>query len=318
MSFQAPLFFLLLIAAPVLVALYWRHERNARRGRGAFASAALLPSVAPALPKWRRHLPMGAYLLALIALVVALARPQVTRAVPVDQARILLVTDQSGSMASQDVAPTRLDAARRAANTFLGQVPKRVQVGAIVFNQGARVLQAPTTNRAAVRQALGTITPAGSTATGDALRLALNVATQAPEGAEPPPAAIVLLSDGESVRGRDPVEVAREASKAKVPIYTVSLGTAEGTIPKKNRDGTTGTQTVPPDPQTLRQIADVSGGRTYDVSSAGRLEDVYKSLGTQITRKDEKRQITAGFAGGGLALLAAGGLMSLLWFGRLP
>ncbi len=318
MSFQAPLFLLLLIAAPVLVALYWRHERNARRGRSAFAAPALLPSVAPVLPRWRRHLPMGLYGLALIALVAALARPQVTRSVPVDQARILLVTDQSGSMAAQDVAPTRLDAARRAAGTFLGQVPKRVQVGAIVFNQGARVLQAPTTNRAAVRSALASITPAGSTATGDALRLSLNVATQAAAGAEPPPAAIVLLSDGESVRGRDPIAVAREAAKAKVPIYTVSLGTATGTIPKRNRDGTTGTQTVPPDPETLRRIAELSGGRTYDVTSAGRLADVYKSLGTQITRKDEQRQITVYFAGGGLILLAVGGLLSLFWFGRLP
>lgn len=318
MSLQAPLFLLLLLAAPLLVWLYVRHERGARRGRAAFASVALLPSVAPALPRWRRHLPIAAYLLALIVLVVALTRPQVTVAVPVNQARILLVTDQSGSMAAKDVAPTRLAAARRAAGLFLGRVPKRVQVGAIAFNQGQRVLAQPTTDRAAVRTALAKITPAGSTATGNALQLALNVARQAPPGAKPPPAAIVLLSDGKSVRGRDPLLVARAARKARVPIYTVSLGTPQGTIPKRNRDGTTGVQTVPPDPQTLQQIAELSGGRSFDVQSSGRLSSVYTSLGTQIARKEEQRQITAGFAGGGLALIAVGGLMSLLWFGRLP
>jgi Ca-activated chloride channel homolog len=318
LSFQAPLFFLLLLAAPVLVGLYLRHERKARHGRGAFASPKLLPSVAPALPRVRRHLPMAMYLLGMVALVVALARPERTVTVDVDQARILLVTDQSGSMAAQDVAPTRLDAARRAATQFVDDVPRRVQVGSIVYNQGARVLAAPTTDRAAVRQALASITPAGSTATGDALQLALNVATQAPEGAEPPPAAIILLSDGESVRGREPVPVAEEAGKQKVPIYTVSLGTAEGTIPKRNRDGTTGTQTVPPDPQTLRQIAEVSGGETFDVSSSGELSRVYEQLGSQLTQTEEQRQITWIFAAGGLALLVIGGLMSLLWFGRLP
>ena len=112
---QAPLFLLLLVLAPLLVALYVRHERRARTGRAAFASPALMPAVAPRLPGWRRHLPIVMYLLALVALVIALARPQVTVAVPIDQARILLVFDQSGSMASQDVAPTRLEAARAAA-----------------------------------------------------------------------------------------------------------------------------------------------------------------------------------------------------------
>jgi Ca-activated chloride channel family protein len=320
LGLQAPLWLLALLAAPRLVWLYVRHEQGARRGRAAFAAPALLPSVAPRLPGWRRHLPVLMYLLALIALVIALARPQVTIAVPIDQARVLLVFDQSGSMASTDVQPTRLDAARRAAGAFLTRLPRRVQAGAVVYNQAARVIQGPTRSRAAVRSALAAVKPAGSTATGDALNLALSVARRAAKpGAKPPPAAIVLLSDGKSVRGSDPVAAARAARRARVPIYTVSLGTPQGTIPRHDRQGNVIGQTrVPPDPQTLSHIAQTSGGRTFDVRDSARLSAVYQRLGSQIARKKEPRQITAGFAGGALALVVAGGLMSLFWFGRIP
>jgi Ca-activated chloride channel family protein len=202
----------------------------------------------------------------------------------------------------------------------LKTVPKRVQVGAIAYNQGARVIQGPTTDREAVRDALAAVTPRGSTATGDALTLALSVARRTSQrGVKPPPTAIVLLSDGKSVRGRDPVGVARAAKRQKVPIYTVSLGTPSGPIPKHDSNGTvTGQVTVPPDPQTLARIAEASGGQSFDVRNAARLSAVYKRLGTQLAMKDEPRQITAGVAGGALALVVAGGLASLFWFGRLP
>ncbi|MGI8621903.1 MAG: VWA domain-containing protein [Solirubrobacteraceae bacterium] len=318
MSLQAPLFLLALLAAPVAVGVYVAFERRGRRGRAAFASPAMLPAVAPERPRWRRHLPIALYLLALIVLVVALARPQVAVSVPVDQARILLVTDQSGSMAAQDVAPTRLDAARRSAGEFLTRVPRQVQVGAIAFNQSARVIQGPTTDRSAVCPALAAVTPKGSTATGDALQLALKVARQSAPGRRPPPSAVVLLSDGKSVRGSDPLAAARVAARAKVPIYTVSIGTPQGTIPKKLADGTIGTEVVPPDPETLRRIASVSRGQSFAVSDAARLSTVYERLGSQLTRKKAHRQITAGFAGGGLALMLVGAGLSLLWFGRVP
>ncbi len=319
MSLQAPLFLLLLVAAPVAVGLYGARERRARRGPAAFASPAMLPAVAPTRPRWRRHLPLALYLLALIALVFALSRPQVAVSVPVDQARIILVTDQSGSMAAQDVVPTRLDAARGAAGEFLKRVPRRVQIAAVAFNQGARIVQGPTTDREAIRTALSAVMPKGSTATGDALILALKVARQStlPQR-KPPPAAIVLLSDGKSVRGSDPLEAARAAAKVGVPIYTVSLGTPQGTIPKRLSKGRTGTQTVPPDPVTLDRIAALSKGQSFAVGDASRLSAVYERLGTQLTRKKVPRQITAGFAGGGLALLLAGAGLSLFWFGRVP
>jgi Ca-activated chloride channel homolog len=314
-TLQEPLFLLALLIAPAAALLYWRRERRLRAGQAAFASPAMLPAVVPEQPGWRRHLPLLAYLLAVIVLSIALARPAVSASVPVEQARIVLVTDQSGSMAAEDVLPTRLDAARRAANDFLDRVPREVQVGAIAYNQGARVLQAPSRDRRAVRTGLASLQPAGSTATGDALQLALKLA-QPPvrPGERPPPAAIVLLSDGKSVRGSDPLDAARAAARAKVPIYTVALGTPQGTIPRQGG----GRVPVPPDTRTLARIAELSDGGAFAVEDADRLTEVYERLGRQLTRKKESRQITSAFAGGGLALLLAGAGMSLFWFGRVP
>jgi Ca-activated chloride channel family protein len=313
---QAPLFLLLLLAVPVLAWLYVRHERRATRGAAAFASPALLPAVAPRRPRWRRHVPVAFYALALAALVVALARPQVTVAVPVDQARVILVIDQSGSMAATDVVPSRMAATRKAASQFLDRVPSRVQVGAIVFNKTPRVIQAPTRDRDAVRQALAAVSPVGSTAVGDALWLARTATGRtARQKDKPPPAAVILLSDGASVYGRNPVAVATQLGKEKVPVYTISLGTRNGTIPKKNG---TGVRRVPPRPRAMARIAQASGGQTFGVSDAKGLETVYKRLGRKIARKHEPRQVTSTVAGGALALVVAGGISSLFFFGRLP
>ena len=315
MTLQEPLFLLVLLLAPVLMLLYWRREKRMRAGEAAFAAPALMASVAPHRPGWRAHLPLLAYLLALVVLAVALARPQVARSVEVEQARIVLVTDHSGSMAAKDVAPTRLDAARRAATDFLDRVPTTVEVGAMVYNQDPQVLQTPTRDRQRVKEALASVVPAGSTATGDALLLALKVAQPATEpGKRPPPAAVILLSDGESVRGSDPLDAAREAARVGVPIYTVALGTPQGRIPREGG----GTVPVPPDPETLARIAEISDGAAFEVGDAARLNEVYERLGRRLTRKTEQRQITAGFAGGGLALVLVGAGMSLWWFGRVP
>ena len=315
MTLQEPLFLLALLVVPAAALLYWRRERRLRAAGAAFASPAMLPAVAPVRPGWRRHVPLLAYLLALAVLAVALARPATSVSVPVEQARVVLVTDHSGSMASDDVLPTRLDAARRAANDFLDRVPDQVQVGAIAYNQDARILEGPTRERLGVRQGLAALEPAGSTATGDALLLALKVARPpAAPGERPPPAAIVLISDGKSVRGSDPLDAAREAARVEIPVYTVALGTPQGTIPRRGG----GTVSVPPDPGTLQRIAEISGGLAFEVADADRLSEVYERLGRQLTRKTEERQITAGFAGGGLALLLLGAGLSLWWFGRVP
>jgi Ca-activated chloride channel family protein len=317
-SFAAPLVLLGLLALPLLAATYARVARARSRAAEAFAAPRLLASVAPARPGWRRHIPMTAFALALAVLIVAAARPQTTVAVPVEQASILLVTDVSGSMLATDVAPNRLVAVRRAALRFVDRVPARVKVGVMAFNHVPSLLQAPTRDRAAVRDALARLAASGGTATGDAVQAAVRILTgSSSQTGKQPPTAIVLLSDGASTRGSDPVQAAQAAGRRHIPIYTVALGTANGTITVPRPGGGTQTKKVPPDTRSLEQMARASGARAYTAAAAGRLSQVYDRLGSQLGRKKERRPITAGFAGGGLALLVLGAALSLRWFGRL-
>jgi Ca-activated chloride channel family protein len=321
-SFGAPLFLIALVAVPVLALGYVALQRDQLRAASAFAAPAMAPSVAPRRPRWRRHVPLLAFLLAVAILVVAAAKPQRTVAVPVEHAQIMLLTDVSGSMLATDVKPNRLVAARRAAKAFIEQVPKQVNVGIEAFNQVPQVLANPTTDRDALAQALGRLKSSGGTATGEAIQTGTRVLQQAPtQNGKKPPSAIVLLSDGASTKGVDPVAAAQAAAKLKIPVYTVTLGTAAGTItvPRSEANPSAGTITkpVPPDEASLRQISQASGGKSYSAESADDLSDVYKRLGSQLGTKKEPREITAGFAGAGLALLALGAAMSLRWFGRL-
>jgi Ca-activated chloride channel family protein len=314
-SFGAPWFLLGLAAVPLLVWAYVTREQTRERAGAAFVSAPLRPSVVQWRPGWRRHLPMLLAALALTVLLLALARPERTVAVAAEQARIVLVTDTSGSMQATDVRPTRLKAVQSAANEFLKQVPRKVRVGAVVFDHRAHLAQTPTLDRAAVRQVVDTMTPHGGTATGDAMQVALDSLKGKP-GERRPPGAIVLLSDGKATSGRDPLGVAQQAKRLAIPVYTVALGTPQGTITVKKRDGTTQVQQVPPDPQTLARVAQISGGRSYNVADAGKLDSVYKTLGSHVATKDEKREVTAWLAGCALALLVASSIPQLRWFAR--
>lgn len=318
MSFGAPLALVGLAALPVLVAWYVYAARRRRAAAAAFASPRMGPSVAPRRPGWRRHAPLVVALLALAVLLVALARPQRTVAVPVERAQIMLATDVSGSMLSTDVAPSRLMAARAAARRFLAGVPKRVNVGLLAFNTTPKILQSPTTDRAALQAALSRLSASGGTATGEAIRSAVATLSRAPAvDGKRPPSAIVLLSDGASTRGVDPVQAAREAGRRHIPITTVTLGTTEGTITVPRADGGRETKPVPPDEASLRRIAQVSGGRAYTATTAADLASVYEKLGSQLGHKREPREMTAGFAGAAAVLLLAAAALSLRWFGRL-
>ena len=318
MSFGAPLALLGLIAIPLLVALYVRSERAGRRARAAYVAPALLPALTPRRPGWRRHAPLAGYALALAALVVAIARPETTRAVAVEQATVVVATDRSGSMLAKDVEPNRLIAARNAAEAFVDAVPDDVRVGAIAFNHEPTVLQSPTRDHAAVAAALRTVKAAGSTATGDALASALRlIQTSKTPRDDKAPAAIVLLSDGKSVRGEDALTVAARAAAAKIPVYTVALGTAGGTIAGKTESGAATTRAVPPDPATLRQVAERTGGKAFEIQDAKELEQVYEQLGSQLATEERPQEVTGLVAGGALLMLLGAIAASLSWFGRI-
>jgi Ca-activated chloride channel family protein len=308
MTFGSPVLLAGLALVPVLLVAYVLHERRVRRVRRALIAPALAPAVTPRTAGWRRHVPVIGGLTSLAILLAALARPQTTVAVPVEQARVVIATDRSGSMQAKDVAPDRLTAARDAAVDFVDAVPDGVKVGAIAFNQAPTVLISPTDDKGDVKAAIETIQAAGTTATGDALAQAIKLL----RGGGKAPSAIVLLSDGKSVRGQDVLTVARQAKAAKIPVYTVSLGTAQGTITTKS-----GTSQVPPDTATMEQVAAITGGKAYSISDAEELSQVYERLGSKLTKKDKKQDVTSEFAGGALLVLALGSLAGVRMTGRL-
>jgi Ca-activated chloride channel family protein len=290
-------------------------QRRRRRYPVRFPALATLAAIAPRESQWRRHAPFALLMLALVALTVSLARPQRTVAVPVERASVVLVTDVSRSMSATDVSPTRLEAARRAAKNFIGNVPKELRVGLVAFSDGAQALQSPTTDRNVLAESLDTLQPLSGTATGAGLRTALDALKINGEAATAhrPPAALVLLSDGSATDGSAADEVAAEAKRLRVPIYTVALGTADGTITLQGQ-----VLRVPPDPEALKRIAQESGGQAFSASDSDQLNAVYDRLGSQIGTKPQKQEITALFAGFALLLLGGALASSLRFGGRLP
>jgi Ca-activated chloride channel family protein len=269
--------------------------------------------------------------------------------VPRDEATVMLVIDVSGSMNADDVEPTRMEAAQRAANRFLDRLPARFQVGLVIFSSEAETLVPPTTDREAVRAALGTLNANGGTAMGDGLARALDVieaarrqvtgrtgppttadpsapgaspgpTTTAPGAAQPavPPAVALLLSDGANSAGGDPFVQAERARQLGVPVYTIALGTANGVLRQPNAFGGTRIQPVPPDPDSLARIAETSNGRFFQAPTSENLTAVYDSLGSRIGFRLEEREVTVAFTAAGLILLAAAGALRARRGARLP
>jgi Ca-activated chloride channel family protein len=317
MSFAAPAVLIALVAVPLLI--WWYIGFQARRARvaAAFVTPAMTESVAPDRPGWRRHAPMVAFALALTALIIAAARPESKAAVPVDEGAVFLANDVSSSMAATDVKPSRLGAAIHADRVFLAHIPDTVKVGALKFTVAATVLQSPTTDHALVGQALQNLHAYGHTAIGNAIQLASSILNglRGPDGRHVP-GAIVLLSDGGSTNGVDPIAAARQAAAEHIPVYTIALGTARGTI-KVYKHRRFVTVPVPVAPAALRQIAAAGKGVSFTAADATSVSAIYRHLAAELGHKTVKHEVTASFAGAGLALLVIGGGMSLLWFGRL-
>jgi Ca-activated chloride channel family protein len=345
MSFDRPLLLLTLLVVPAAVALYVLAERRRMRYAIRFTNLDVLAGVLGGR-LWRHHVPLALFLLALAALCVGVARPQRTTLVPSDRATVILVIDVSRSMQARDVKPNRIGAAQAAVRTFLDRVPKRLRIGLIAFAGEPAVATPPTTDHRLVREALATIQwfPSfGGTAIGDALAEAVRVGQQAVMGedgnlasvtaAAPTTSArglvsILFLSDGAQTRGvLEPLQGAERARAAGIPVYTVALGTARGTLRfgfgggTQQRDPFGGYRRrvpVPPDPATLRAIADRTGGEFFAARSAEAVESAYAKLGSKLGRKRGRTEITYGFLAGAAGLLLAAGLLSARWAPRLP
>jgi Ca-activated chloride channel family protein len=303
MSLSAPLHLAALLLLPLAGVLWALERRRRRRFAVRHPAARIAAGVAGAAPAWRRRVPAGLLALALCALAVAFARPETTVAVPVERASVMLVTDESGSMLADDVDPSRLRAAQNAATSFMDRVPDSLLVGFVGYSGAVQTMLEPTSEHAAVRTAIDGLRADGGTATGDALTAALDrlEARRDRDGAVAP-AAIVLLSDGKTTAGSDPVQAAARAAKLHIPIYTVALGTADGVVFAPNGEALA----VPPDPQTLAEIARRSGGRAFEVADAGELDRVYEQLGSRIGTRKEQREVSSAFVAGGLLLLLGG------------
>ena len=316
MSFAAPGALIALALLPLAAVAYVLLRRRRRSYVVRFPATAVVAAVLPRSPAWRRWVAPALLALSAIALILSLARPQATVAVPVERASVMLITDASGSMRAEDVAPTRLQAAQNAAHRFLDRVPESLLIGFVSYSNTPLTVIQPTTDRVPVRSALSGLRADGGTATGDALVTALDLLeSRRTDDGGVAPAAVVLLSDGKTTAGADPVEAARRAGALGIPVYTVALGTPDGVI---NNGPYGGFLPVPPDPQTLREMAERSGGSAFRVDDAEELDRVYERLGSRIGTRDQRREVSAAFAGGGLVLLLAGLAAALRWRPRLP
>lgn len=313
-TFLSPGRLWLLVGVLGLAAAYVVLAQRRRHYAVRFTNLALLASVAPKRPGWRRHVPALAVALALFFFVLGLARPVRAERVPKDAATVMLVIDTSASMQATDVSPTRLAAAVSAATGFVRDLPARVQVGLVAFDRTPRVLASPTTDHALVESALSRLETGPGTAGGEALNAALDsiVAAQgdAPGGVKA--AAIVLLSDGVTTVGEPVEDAAQAAAQAKVPVSTIAFGTDSGTVEVRGQ-----IVPVPADDETMKTVASTTGGKSFSAESAGELASVYKSIGSRVAYTVERREFGMTFVAIGFVLLLLSVLGGLYWTGRM-
>jgi Ca-activated chloride channel family protein len=336
MSLLWPLGLLALLVVPLAAAAYWLVDRRPSRYALAFPNVEVLAAVSESEGKWRRRIPPALFLLALVAAALALTRPQVNVMVDREQATIVLAVDSSGSMLAEDVAPSRLSAAKASIRTFLDDLPGEFRVGMVSFAEEAQVVAPVTSNRQPVREAVDFLFPMRGTAIGDAVARAAELAREATgEQAETQisgfgfaqsdsdsgtksPAAVLLLSDGFQTAGLlPPLDGAARAKELGIPVYTIALGTADGVI-DLSFGGEARRIPVPPDRETLRLIAEETGGKYYNAPSAEALRSAYSDLDSLLSREPGKDEATYAFVlvAGLLGLGAA--VMSALWFSRIP
>lgn len=310
--FASPDRLLLLLVIPLLVAAYVFATRRKNRRGMRFTNTSMLDVVVPKQSQWRRHLAVALSLLSLVTLTAAFARPSTQVDVPRERATVVVVIDASLSMQATDVQPNRLDAAKAAATEFVESLPEKYNVALVSMAGNAAVLVPPTLNHNGVENAINSIQLQDSTAIGEGIIAALRALQQAPADPDDPnavaPGAIVLLSDGSNTVGRAPQQAAAEARQAKIPVYTIAYGTENGYV---DLDGKR--EPVPVDHAMMTEIAQLTNGEYFAAATADELQTVYENIGSEVGYEKADREVTARFAGYGLAfaVLAALGAISL-------
>jgi Ca-activated chloride channel family protein len=325
-----------LLLIPLFVLLYLRMQRHRRFLAASYGSLGLVQEATGRRLGWRRHLPLALFLLGLTLLLLALARPQAVVNLPRLEGNVILAFDVSGSMAADDLDPSRLEAAKAAAQQFVAQQPRSVLVGVVSFSDSGFGVQPPTSDQEAVLAAIERLTPQLGTSLANGIFASLNTLAAA-ENKPPPqlytdltpvptptptpvpegtyrPAVIVLLTDGENNESPDPLAAAEAASDRGVRIYTVGIGSADGTT--LEIEGFTVHTRL--DEGLLQQISELTGGTYYSAENEQELLTIYDNLDPQLVTKPEKMEVTSIFAGASILILLIGGTFSLMWFSRVP
>ncbi|ASW53958.1 VWA domain-containing protein [Plantactinospora sp. KBS50] len=319
MTLESPQRLWLLLAVAALAYAYVRIQRRRSRYAVRFTNLRLLDRVAPYRPAWRRHVPASLFLAMFALLVVGFARPAADVQVPRERATVMIAVDVSTSMLADDVDPDRLTAAKEAAVKFVGKLPDEFNVGLVAFAGSAAVIVPPGTDRAALKSGIRRLSESSTgvqgTAIGEAIDASLGAIRQLdPEATNnPPPARIVLLSDGANTSGKDPQAAGEDAVQAHVPVHTISFGTPTGSVDRGGRP-----IRVPVDGETLQAVAEQTGGGYHEAGSSAELRAVYEDIGRSVGYQTKRQDISARFIGLGLLLAAGGAVGSMVWFSRLP
>jgi len=336
MSFIWPTLLLTLVFVPVLVLLYLWLQRRRYSFATRYGSLGLVHDGAGRGIGLRRHIPAMIFLAGITVLLFSLARPQATVSVPKIEGTVMLTFDVSGSMAAEDLPPTRMEAAKEAARQFVEKQPSGISIGVVVFSDGGISVQPPTDNREETLTTIDRLVPRRGTSIGNGILVALNTIAvdagdppilntsdlsqdpavapvEAPQGWYPS-AVVVLFTDGENNQEPDPAMAAEVAADLGVRVYTVGVGTAAGSDIEVE-DMTVHTSL---DEAILQFIAFETGGVYYNADNQEELDRIYGDLEPKLSIKPEEIEMTSVFAGVGMIIFLIGGLLSLLWFGHVP
>jgi Ca-activated chloride channel family protein len=321
-SFGSPLLLVLLVAIPLAVAgVIWLDRRRARAA-SAWAPAQLLPNMVARPPDFKRLLPTVFLLVGAAFLLVGFARPRASVRVSTQEATLVLVLDVSGSMAANDAQPSRIAKAKAIARQFIDELPHGYRISLVTFSDQAAVVASPQTDRTQIEAALARAkTGPQGTALAGAVQIGVKVAASVKGIAQDkrPPATIVLLSDGGQTAGSVTAKQAGTlAQKAAIPVNGVLLGTPDGVVEQKLAGGYTERIQVPAQAPSLQTISRLSGGHFQQAAQGVNTKEVYAELGSRVGKKNKTVDISSGAAAGGLAFMLVGGLLSGIWFRRIP